>query len=172
MKTYQKAFIILFGSPMEFYYNKCRRIYKIDMSKKDEVKWSIITILVILSLVLTNIWVGKPILRQIDRIKQRTSQKPTQMHIDSTWLTQLCIYELNKYHYIPNMVLNDKEFILNVKENMDRDEALIILYGEIEQIERQYLDNLHMFGEQNVIDYILDHRDTLNAQKILKEWEN
>lgn len=96
-----------------------------ELNKKDEVKYSIITIMVMLALIAANIWVGKPILRQIERIKQKDRQKTTQMHVDSTWLTQLCIYELNKYHHIANMVLEDKEFMRDISENMDKEEALI-----------------------------------------------
>ena len=143
-----------------------------ELNKKDEVKYSIITIMVMLALIAANIWVGKPILRQIERIRQKDRQKTTQMHVDSTWLTQLCIYELNKYHHIANMVLEDKEFMRDISENMDRDEALITIKEEILDMENQYLDDLHMFGEYKIIDYIIDNKDTTNTRKILEKWEN
>lgn len=143
-----------------------------ELNKKDEVKYSIITIMVMLALIAANIWVGKPILRQIERIKQKDRQKTTQMHVDSTWLTQLCIYELNKYHHIANMVLEDKEFMRDISENMDKEEALITIRKEIKNVEIQYLDNLHMWGEYNIINYILDNRDTTKTAKILAKWRN
>lgn len=143
-----------------------------DLNKKDEIKWSIITVLVMLSIIIANIWIGKPILRQIERIRQKENQKTTQMHVDSTWLHQLCIYELSKYQYIPNIILADTEFIKPIIENMDRDEALITIKEEILDMENQYLDDLHMFGEYKIIDYILDNKDTTNTRKILEKWEN
>ncbi len=94
------------------------------------------------------------------------------MHVDSTWLTQLCIYELNKYHNIANMVLEDKEFMREINENMDRNEALITIREEIKNVETQYLDHLHMWGEYNIINYILDNRDTTKTDEILAKWRN
>ena len=143
-----------------------------ELNKKDETKYSIITIMVMLVLIAANIWVGRPILRQIERIKQKDRQKTTQMHVDSTWLTQLCIYELNKYHNIANMVLEDKEFMRDISENMDKEEALITIRDEIKNVEAQYLDDLHMWGEYNIINYILDNRDTTKTNEILAKWRN
>ena len=138
------------------------------MKKNNLLTWTIFALLTTVMLLLIN--TGQE--QQINlEYNQRLEKKIEEYSSDSFWVDKLARYELRKFKHIPLTLLEDRSYMMSIRgEMLEESEAVAIIAKEITRAKLDYLDQLDLFNQYQVIDYILnnatpeeDHTDLIRS---------
>ena len=138
------------------------------MKKDNLLTWTIFAFLTTVMLLLIN--TGQE--QQINlEYNQQLEKKIETYSSDSFWVDKLARYELRKFKHIPLILLEDRSYMMSIRgEMLEESEAVAIITKEITRLKLDYLDQLDLFNQYQVIDYILnnatpeeDHTDLIKS---------
>lgn len=138
------------------------------MKKDNLLTWTIFAFLTTVMLLLIN--TGQE--QQINlEYNQQLEKKIEEYSSDSFWVGKLARYELRKFKHIPLILLEDRSYMMSIRgEMLEESEAVAIITKEITRLKLDYLDQLDLFNQYQVIDYILnnatpeeDHTDLIKS---------
>ena len=138
------------------------------MKKDNLLTWTIFAFLTTVMLLLIN--TGQE--QQINlEYNQQLEKKIETYSSDSFWVDKLARYELRKFKHIPLILLEDRSYMMSIRgEMLEESEAVAIIAKEITRLKLDYLDQLDLFNQYQVIDYILnnatpeeDHTDLIKS---------
>src|SRR6056300_14039 len=125
------------------------------MKKDNLLTWTVFVFLTIVMVLLVN--TGQE--QQINlEYSERLEKKIEEYSSDSFWVDKLARYELRKFKHIPLVLLEDRSYMMSIRgEMLEESEAVAMIAKEITRIKLDYLDQLHLFNQYQVIDYILSN---------------
>ena len=125
------------------------------MKKDNLLTWTIFAFLTIVMVLLVN--TGQE--QQINlEYSERLEKKIEEYSSDSFWVDKLARYELRKFKHIPLVLLEDRSYMMSIRgEMLEESEAVAMIAKEITRLKLDYLDQLDLFNQYQVIDYILNN---------------